>query len=460
MAELEIVSPHDGAHLAHIPTDDASSIDRKVGAAAAAMSEWSARSPMARAEVLLAIAEATRREFPRLARELSLEQGKTVKEALLELDRYVGPYVQYAGLATAVAGRHVRLSPGVEGIVERRPVGVVAGVVPWNFPASLFGSKVAPALAAGCGFLIKPAESTSLITLELARLANEHLPEGLLDVVIGDSEVAAHLVGHPGVTRVAFTGSTAVGKSIAINAGSSFKRLSLELGGCDPFVVCEDADLPRAVRALMGTRFYNAGQVCVAPKRLIAHRSVIDEVTAMLTERIGRIVVGPSDDETATMGPLHTSASRDKLEAQIDDAVAHGATLIGGGRPDTERTQRGWFMSPALLVEPSGTARVRVEETFGPVLTVLGFESLDEAVGLANETTYGLGASVWSGDHDTAWSLAHRIESGYTWINALGRVYDELPFGGVKASGVGREHGVEALDSYLEDHTYVIGNAV
>ncbi|WP_219413759.1 aldehyde dehydrogenase family protein [Pseudonocardia nigra] len=454
---LPVTAPHDRSVIGEIEADDEAAIDAKVEAAAAAMTKWAATSPMARAETLLRIVEAMRPEVPRLAQALSLEQGKTMKEATLELERSIGPYVQYAGLAMNIGGRHVALGDGVEGVVEREPVGVVVGVVPWNFPVSLFVSKLAPALAAGCAFLIKPAETTSLITRELAAIAQRFLPPGLLDVVVGGPEVGSYLVSHPGIARVTFTGSTPVGQAIAATAGVALKRLSLELGGCDPFVVLDDADLTRAVRSLMGTRFYNAGQVCVAPKRLIVHDAVADKMIDMVTQRMARIRVGPGQAPDSTMGPLHTEAARQRLEEQVADALDHGAEIVGGGRPDRADTERGSFVQPALLLAPPESARVRTEETFGPVLTVLRVGSDDEAVRISNQTPYGLGASVWSADRDRALSVARQIAAGYTWVNALGRVYDELPFGGVKASGFGREHGVEVLESYLEDHTYVIG---
>jgi succinate-semialdehyde dehydrogenase/glutarate-semialdehyde dehydrogenase len=457
MTELDIHAPDDHAVVGTIQVDDAASVSAKVAAAVRAMSRWAATSPMRRAEALIQIAAATRAQLPELARALSKEQGKTIKEAELELDRYLGPFTQYAGLATVAGGRHQQLGPGVSGHLERLPVGVVVGIVPWNFPASLFGSKVAPALAAGCAFLIKPAETTSLVTQRLAGVVQRFLPPGLVDVVVGGPDVGEMLVSHPDVARVAFTGSTAVGRRIAARAGEGLKRISLELGGCDPFVLLEDADVPAAVRGLMGTRFYNAGQVCVAPKRLVVHERVADEAVALLESKMQRIVPGPGLDPASTMGPLHTEQGRAVLEAQVADAVDRGARLVGGGRPEGEAFGRGWFVRPALLLDPPAGARVRTDETFGPVLSVIRVRDEDEAVAVANETPYGLGASVWSGDQSRAMRVARQIPAGYTWINALGRVYDELPFGGVRASGMGREHGVEALDSYLEDRTFVCG---
>jgi len=271
-------------------------------------------------------------------------------------------------------------------------------------------------------------------------------------VVAGGADVGATLVSHPQVPRVAFTGSTAAGREVAKLAAAQIKRVTLELGGCDPYVVCADADLRAAVRALMGTRFYNAGQVCVAPKRLVVHKAVAADVIGRLEERLARVRLGPSLDPDSTMGPLHTEAGRDALEAQVADAVNRGATLVGGGRPSYDA---GWFARPALLIDPPEGARVRTEETFGPVLTVLRADDDDHAVALATETPYGLGASVWSSDADRAFELARRIPAGYTWINTLGRVYDELPFGGIGLSGLGREHGIEALESYLEPRSYV-----
>ncbi|MDT7615315.1 MAG: phenylacetaldehyde dehydrogenase [Pseudonocardiales bacterium] len=456
MTTLTIRAPDDHRVLGYVGMDDSHSITRKVEAAAAAMPQWLELRAVDRGAALHSIAAAVRAEMPTLSRALAGEQGKTVREAELELDRFAGPFDQYAGLIDAVNLPPVVLGEGTFGHVERNPVGVAAGIVPWNFPASLYASKLAPALAAGCGFLIKPAETTSLITARLTDLVRRFVPDGLVDVVIGGAEAGTALVAHPSVARVAFTGSTAVGRRIAALAADGIKRVTLELGGCDPYVVRADADLPAAVRGLMGTRFYNAGQVCVAPKRLVVHRAVADEMIAMLESKVARIRPGPSLDPDSTMGPLHTEAGRAALDAQVGDAVSRGAKLVGGGRSPHAH---GWFVLPALLLDPPEGARVRTEETFGPVLTVLRADDDDHAVALATETPYGLGASVWSADVNEAFELARRIPAGYTWINRLGRVYDELPFGGVGVSGLGREHGVEALHSYLEDRSFVYPRA-
>jgi acyl-CoA reductase-like NAD-dependent aldehyde dehydrogenase len=458
---IKVMSPHNGEVIGTVRCDNWNSIEDKVRAATLAMESWGRTSPTERAEAMIAIAAATREHMTELVQLMTSENGKTHREAAMELERYTGQFIQYAGLTTAIGGKHISLGKGVTGWVERRPVGVVAAIVPWNFPASLFGTKLAPALAAGCGFLVKPAESTSLITLRLAEIAKPHLPEGLLDVVVGGGAIAASLVAHPGIRRVAFTGSTEVGRMVAVAGSAEFKRCTLELGGCDPFVLLEGTDLKAAVKALGGTRFYNAGQVCVAPKRLIVERSVMDDVVDLLQERLNRVVLGNSAvSPSASMGPLHTFDSRARLLGQIEDAVQNGATQIGARVPDKEDLAGGAYLEPGLLINPAASARVRVEETFGPVLTVIPFDSDDEAIQLANETPFGLGASVWGPDSDRCMNMVGRIDSGYKWVNALGRVYDELPFGGVKESGVGREHGTEALDSYLEDISIIMGTGV
>lgn len=455
MTEHVARAPHDGTVLATLTLDTEETIDAKVARSRAAMHEWAASSPVTRERALLDVAARTAERLDDLVEVLSLEQGKTRKEGLVELDRYLGALTQYAGLATVVGGRHMRLGGGVSGIAERVPAGLVAGIVPWNFPASLCGTKLAPALAAGCGFLIKPAISTALVTQQLVAIANTVLPAGLLDVVVGGADAGEQLVRHDDVDRVAFTGSTGVGRVVARDAAEHLKPCTLELGGSDPFVLCADADLTAAVRALMGTRFYNAGQVCVAPKRLIVERPVADEVVERLTAKIARIVPGPGLSTHATMGPLHSDAARSHYEAQLADAARLGAKIVGGGRPGTPDTARGWFVNPALVIDPPRGTRVRQEEVFGPALTVLRFGTDEEALAIADETPHALGASVWSGDTGRARRLVRRISAGHTWVNTIARVYDELPFGAARGSGFGREHGVEAMEHYTEYRTLV-----
>lgn len=458
MSKIIVRSPTDQSVVAELESDTPDSVSDKVQRAHAAMAGWAQASPTDRVKALLGIADDTTAAIEELAELLSTEQGKTRKEARMELERYIGAFEQYAGLATDITGKRMQLGPGVVGYVERRPVGVVAGIVPWNFPASLFGTKLAPALAAGCGFVIKPAETTSLITLRLLEIAAAHLPVDLVQFALGGAEIGSSLVENPLVRKIAFTGSTAVGKQIAAQAAPHLKHLTLELGGSDPFIVFDDADIPQAVRCLVGTRFYNAGQVCVAPKRLIVHTDVYEDMVERLAERIERINPGPSLADGTTMGPLHTEQARARFEALVEDAVERGAEIVGGGRPATPETRDGWFVKPSLLLDVPKGARPRREEVFGPSLVVLRFQDDREALELAEESPYSLGASVWSADASRAIAFAKQIPAGYRWVNALARVYDELPFGGVGESGYGREHGREALGYFLEEESMVVGD--
>ena len=458
-ATIDVLDPHDGSLLARVAEAKSEDVDRAVAAATAAKAGWARMAAADRGRLLLRLADAIEADIETLALLETRDTGHPIRDTRnLDVPRTAATFRYFGGMADKFQGSVIPVEAGFLDYVTPEPLGVVGQIVPWNFPASLFGTKLAPALAAGCGFLVKPAESTSLITMRLAEIAKPHLPEGLLNVVIGGGAIAAILVAHPGIRRVAFTGSTDVGRMVAVAGSAEFKRYTLELGGCDPFVLLKGTDLKAAVRALGGTRFYNAGQVCVAPKRLIVERSQLDETVDLLQERLSRFVLGNSAvSPTASMGPLHTFDSRARLLDQIEDAVKHGAKQIGARVPTGEGLDGGSYLEPGLLIDPSPSARVRVEETFGPVLTVIPFDTDDEAVQIANETPFGLGASVWGPDMDRCMNIMGHIDSGYKWVNALGRVYDELPFGGVKESGVGREHGIEGLDSYLEDISIIVG---
>jgi acyl-CoA reductase-like NAD-dependent aldehyde dehydrogenase len=342
MAELEICAPDDQTVVETVAVDDIATVNAKVSAAARAMSRWAAMSPMQRAEALIQIAAATRAQLPSSPGCCPRNRARRSRRRSANWTGTPVQFAQYAGLATAVGRRHQQLGPGVSGHLERVPVGVVVGIVPWNFPASLFGSKVAPALAAGCAFLIKPAETTSAVTQRLAAIVQQFVPPGLVDVVIGGPDVGQMLVSHPDVARVAFTGSTAVGRRIAASAGEGLKRASLELGGCDPFVVLEDADVPLAMRCLIGSRFYNAGQVCVAPKRLVVHERVADEAVALLESKIRRIVPGPGLDPAALatgagwpgrgalMNPVTGSANPEDVAATVAFLCSRAAGYVSG----------------------------------------------------------------------------------------------------------------------------------
>jgi succinate-semialdehyde dehydrogenase/glutarate-semialdehyde dehydrogenase len=370
----------------------------------------------------------------------------------------------YAEAATKVRGSYQDLPSAfgpAYGMVIRRPMGVCAAITPYNFPLTLLGTKVAPALASGNTVVAKPAATTPLATLQVAKLFSEAgVPDGVLNVVTGrGSDIGDALVTHPDVRRVAFTGSTHTGRHVAKLAAPDLKRLTLELGGSDPVIVCADADVDAAVKAVIIGRYWNAGQACLGCKRVFVHDSVYDDFVTQLTERVGRYEPGDGttkpEKPKLRMGPIHTKAARDELLEQIEDGVAkHGEVLIGGG---TGSSDKGWFLEPAVIAEPSPDSRLNREEVFGPVLPVFRFTDFDEALTRANDTPYGLGSSIWTHDARLIHKAAQEIESGMTWVNQIHYGYDELPFGGVKASGYGKEHGIESLDSYVEIKSVVVG---
>jgi succinate-semialdehyde dehydrogenase/glutarate-semialdehyde dehydrogenase len=351
-------------------------------------------------------------------------------------------------------------------MVIRQPVGVCAGIVPWNFPLTLMGTKVGPALAAGNTIIIKPASTTPLATLRTVELISQatyaggkgKLPAGAVNVVTGSgTEVGEALLKHPGVRRIAFTGSTEVGRHVMEVAGPQIKRITLELGGSDPMIVCEDADVTAAARMADTGRYFNCGQMCLGVKRLFVHSSTYDRFVGELHSILEKKVVGPGTERASRMGPLHLSFQRDEIESQVEDARSRGARVsLGGARPSGEAYERGNFYLPTLIEDAPWDSRVVTEEVFGPVLPVFRFTDLDEAIGLANDTEYGLGASIWTNDLRKANRAIDRLQAGNIWVNSLHYGYDELPFGGVKASGLGREHGPEALDYYLEPKGVVI----
>ncbi len=457
---LEVRDPSTGELVETVPAGTAADVDAAVRAAQAAFPQWWETPAARRGEALHQATAHVRGHLEELTGQLTQEQGKPLREARLELERCLETLDHYAGLAKNLRGGSVpNLDEGAYGVILRRPLGVVGAIVPWNFPTTLLANKLGPALVTGNTVVAKPAETTPLTTLRLAELLHEGgIPAGVLNVVTGTGPVAgAALVRHPLVRKIAFTGSTAVGKQTMAAAAEQLKRVTLELGGSDPMIICDDADLDRAVSAASVGRFFNCGQACLATKRLFVFERVADEVIEGLVGKAARLRVGPGTAERVLMGPLHTQRQRALIEEQVADAVDRGAKVLhGAARPPGEPYDRGWFYQPTLLLEPPRDARVATEETFGPALPIWRVADLDEAIERANASPYGLGSSIWTRDLHRASLAAERLEAGYTWVNTINKVYDELPFGGVKQSGYGKEHGIEALDYYQETKSLVV----
>ncbi|MDQ7849531.1 MAG: aldehyde dehydrogenase family protein [Armatimonadota bacterium] len=457
---LAVTNPASGEVIDTVPRGGSSEVDAAVNAAATAFPAWRDLPAARRGELVAAAARAVLGRLDELAPLLVAEQGKPLREARLEIRRFVHTLEYYAGLAKNLRGGYVpNLDQGAYGMILKQPMGVVAAIVPWNFPVSLLGNKLGPALVAGNTVVAKPAETTPLATLRVAAIMHAAgVPSGVFNVVTGrGSEAGRALVEHPRVRKVAFTGSTPVGREILARAAADLKRVTLELGGSDPMIVCDDADLETAAGAASVGRFFNCGQACLAVKRLYVFERVADEFLRHLQARVGRLRLGPGDAEGVLIGPLHTAQGRETIEAQVADALAGGArVLLGARRPAGATFARGFFYEPTVLLEPAPDARVAREEVFGPVLPVWRVRDLDDAIRRANDSIYGLGSSIWTRDLDRASYAAERLEAGWTWINSPPKIYDELPHGGVKQSGIGKEHGSEALDYYMETKSVVV----
>ena len=465
LERMPIVDPSNGEDVDTAPLVGAAEVDQAVQSAYAAFPGWRDTTAAKRGEVLGTAAEAVLAAVEELAPLLTSEQGKPLREARMEIRRFVHTLEHYAGMAKNIRGGYVPdLDEGTYGMIVRRPLGVVGAIVPWNFPTTLLGNKLGPALITGNTVVAKPAETTPLTTLRIAEIMHgAGLPAGVFNVVTGTGEGAGQpLVEHPLVRKVAFTGSTPVGKKLMALAASGLKRATLELGGSDPMIVCDDANLDKAASAASVGRFFNCGQACLAIKRLYVFEGVADEFVERLAAKVKRLRVGPGTAQGVMLGPLHSRRQRDLLEEQVTDAVEGGAEVLHGARvlEGDGLSEKGHFYEPTLLLEPPQDSRVATEEVFGPALPVWRVRDLDEALARANGLIFGLGSSIWTRDLERASEAAEKIEAGYTWINSPQVVYDELPFGGWKQSGYGKEHGIDALEYYTDTKSVVVKRPV
>ena len=461
--EMPIVNPATEEEFETVPKAGQEDVDAAVAAAKEAFKEWSKKDPDDRAAAMRAAISKIEENGKEIAGLLTREQGKPFSESMGELHHFLHGMNYYADLASKIEGVYANLPSALGkayGMVIKRPIGVCAAIVPYNFPLTLMGTKVGPALAAGNTIVVKPADTTPLATLRVVELMQESgLPPGVVNVVTGPGkEVGEALATHPDIRRVAFTGSTQVGRRLMEIAAPKFKRISAELGGSDPVIVFPDADVDAAVRGINIGRFFNAGQACLAAKRVYVFGEVYDEFMEGLTKRVARYELGDGMEKAEKpkirMGPLNAPRYRELLADQLQDAVDGGAKVaVGGGGSNG----KGYFFEPTVIENAPYDGRVVREETFGPLLPVWKVDDVDEAIRLANDSPYGLGSSVFT--HNVKWihRASQEIEAGMTWVNQLHFGYDELPFGGVKDSGIGREHGQEAVEHYLEQKSVVVG---
>jgi aldehyde dehydrogenase (NAD+) len=457
---FELVGASSGDVIATVPEASEADVDAAVAAARHAFdhSEWPRMAMAERAAVMERFAAALATRGPELARAVSMQNGMPISlSEMLEGQFSVGVVQYYAGLAAAPASPDIRPSQmGKETIVERPAIGVVAAIVPWNFPVTLALSKIAPAMAAGCTLVIKPSPGTILDSYVIAEAALEAgVPAGVLNWIAADRDVGAYLVSHPGVDKVAFTGSTSAGRRIAATCGELLRPVTLELGGKSAAILLEDADLDIFLQGVPMASMLNNGQACYNGTRILAPKSRYSEVVDGLAGMMSSLVVGDALDPATHVGPMASSAHRDRVESYIAKGRAEARLVTGGGRP--KDSNKGWFVEPTLFADVTNEATIAREEIFGPVLSVISYGDDADAIRIANDSEFGLGGSVWSRDADRAIGVARRVESGTVGINgylpSLGS-----PFGGVKASGLGREFGPEALGAYQQMKSiYVMG---
>jgi acyl-CoA reductase-like NAD-dependent aldehyde dehydrogenase len=458
---FEIRSPATEDVVATVAKGGLEHTDRAVAAAKAAHEDgrWRRTPPPERAAVLDAIAGRLGERLSELAVLEARENGAPVRQAgAFQIGFSIAHLQYFAGLARSYAfertGPLMKVPTLASGLVRREPVGVCGAIVPWNFPLLLAMWKIGPALAAGNTIVIKPDEHTPLTLLEFARIAQDcGLPPGVLNVVPGDGTVVgARLASHPDVRKIAFTGSTAVGREIMRMAAGNVKRLTLELGGKGPNIILDDADLDLAADGTLFGCMMNQGQACESGTRAIVADAVHDKFVERLIERAKTIKVGDPLDPATDLGPVISAVARDRILNYIATGQTEGATLAyGGGVPEGPQFERGFWVEPTIFTNVRNDMTIAREEIFGPVLSVLRFSGTDEAIRIANDTEYGLSAGVWSTDNQRALDVAGQIEAGTVWINDWHMVNAAYPFGGYKQSGLGRELGPHALDEYTEE---------
>jgi aldehyde dehydrogenase (NAD+) len=455
---IDVISPSTEEVVARVPAASAADVDRAVGAARRAFDDgpWRWMTPAERGDALRRFADHLEQRHEELAQLITLENGAPISfSRVAQVSGPINLLRLAAALAESFPFEEERSGANNVGVVLQEPVGVVAAISAWNGPLYLMLNKVAPALAAGCSVVMKPAAESPLdafVVTEAAEAAG--LPPGVVNLVTGGRETGRVLVAHPGVDKVAFTGSTATGQAIMAACSGDMKRVFLELGGKSPAIVLDDVDLEAALPVLVPRMTMGTGQVCILLSRLLVPRSRHEEIVEAVCDAIAALKVGDPYDETTVLGPVITSRHRDRIEGYVAAACDEGAKVVlGGGRP--AGLPKGWYVEPTVLVGVENHHRVAREEVFGPVVAVIPFDTDEDAIALANDSDYGLGSAVFSSDRARGTAVARRLRTGIVGVNTY-TIDPALPFGGFKRSGFGREGGVEGLTAYLEPRTMIV----
>ena len=451
---IDVISPHSEELVGRVPEGTAADIDRAVAVARDAFDngEWPRLSPEERMTAVQKFSEAYAAHIPDMAAVITEEMGSPISFSnlaqspapwlMLNTFLQVGAEYPWEETRQGVLGSDV--------VVRREPVGVVGAIVPWNVPQFVTMSKLAPALIAGCTIVIKPSPETPLDAFLMADILNEAgIPKGVVSVIPAGREVGEHLVRHPGVDKIAFTGSTAAGRRIASICGEQLKRVSLELGGKSAAIILDDADLAATIQGLKFASLMNNGQACVAQTRILASRDRHDEVVDALSEMVGALAVGDPQDEATEVGPLVAERQQERVEKYIALGQEEGAKVAVGGSGRPSGIDKGWYVKPTVFSSVDNSMRIAREEIFGPVLAVIPYDDPEDAVRLANDSEYGLAGSVWTSDVDRGLDIARRVRAGTYGVNQYTMDF-VAPFGGYKASGIGREFGIEGLTHYIE----------
>jgi len=447
-----VYDPSSEEIIAHVAASEAADVDRAVAAARAAFDSgpWTQTTAQDRGRILFRLAEKIRQNSGELAELESRNSGKPIVEAEFDIADVATCFEYYGGLANKVTGHVNPVPANALSFTMKEPVGVAGQIIPWNYPLLMAAWKLAPAIAAGCCCVLKPAEQTPLTALEFANyFADAGLPPGVVNVVNGFGETAgAALVAHPRVDKIAFTGSAAVGKLIVKSAADSLKRVTLELGGKSPNVFFADADWEAAVDGALFGVFINQGEVCSAGSRILVERKIYSKFVEAMTEKAKRIKLGPPLERETKMGPLVSKEQYDRVSSYLDLGKKEAKTAIGGGRP--QQIGKGYYVEPTIFYDVDNNARISREEIFGPVASVIPFDGEPDAIKIANDTPYGLAGAVWTRDIYKAFRVVKSLRAGIIWVNHMQPTYVEAPWGGYKQSGFGRELGPWGLEEYLE----------